>query len=190
MKGHSVFTTQHIIEAAFALTRTHGWEHVTARSIAKEIGSSTMPIYSHVNSLQDLEKHIRELALQLLQTYQQDEQTEDPLLNLAVGYVTFAREEKPLFRFLFLDNPGTDGNTKAAELFFSQFGADSPASQLIKTMPKAIYEPLIENARIYTHGLAMLVYAEIITPPGENEIRNLLKGAGEAFYLLSTQKEM
>jgi AcrR family transcriptional regulator len=101
MPRHTMFSKEQIIDAAFELIREIGWKQVTARSIANHLGSSTMPIYSRMKSLFDLEKELKTRAHKMLRDYQYFAYTENPLLNLAVGYVAFAREEKQLFRFLY-----------------------------------------------------------------------------------------
>ena len=52
----SVYSRQQIVDAAFELIREEGWPAVSTRAIAKKIGSSTMPIYSHVRSVDELKK--------------------------------------------------------------------------------------------------------------------------------------
>jgi AcrR family transcriptional regulator len=59
MTRHPVLNKEKIIEAAMALLRRKGREGVTVRTIARELDSSTMPIYSSKLSMEDLEWELR-----------------------------------------------------------------------------------------------------------------------------------
>ncbi len=186
MNHPSVYSYQQIVNAAFQLLRTDGWNAVTARAIAREIGSSTMPIYSRVESINDLEKELRERARQQLRCYQKGCYTEDPLLNAAFGYILFARDERFLFRFLYLDRPENlqQGVTSVMpENFVAEFGDESAAAKALAGLDGASQEILVRYTWIFTHGLAMLVNAGALDANSDEEILQLLTDAGEAFYL-------
>ncbi len=182
----SVYSFPQILAAALELVREKGWEGVSARAIAKKLGSSTMPIYSHVSSIEELEEELREKARSLMKEYQRRRYTEHPLLNLAFGYVTFARDEKNLFRFLYLEKPAevkTEHLTGMKETFFADFGEDSPQGSALMKMQESGLEELIQHTWIFTHGLAMLVNSGSFGCNSNETILNFLMNAGEAFYL-------
>jgi AcrR family transcriptional regulator len=187
MKRPSLYTRENIIDAAVALIREQGWAQVTTRKIARRMGSSTMPIYSHVKSVDELEHEIRARVRSMLKEFQLRSYTDQPLLNLAFGYVAFARDEKQLFRFLYLDSPDVleSGNLSGMkESFLEQFGKDSPVGAALSAMEEAGEEAMIQNTWIFTHGLAMLVNSGSLGSCPDNTILGYLQGAGEAFYLL------
>ncbi|UNC92222.1 TetR/AcrR family transcriptional regulator [Candidatus Contubernalis alkaliaceticus] len=72
----SVYSYSQIIEADFQLIQEQGWDAVSTRAIAKKIGSSTMPIYSYVKSVEELQKVLRIKARGLLKEFQQRKYTE------------------------------------------------------------------------------------------------------------------
>ncbi|MFH1138334.1 MAG: helix-turn-helix domain-containing protein [Pseudomonadota bacterium] len=92
------FTRQQIIEAAFKCVRRNGWEELTTRSLANELGSSARPIYSFFRSMAELEEEIVKKSVQLLFDYMTRLNTGDPWHDHGIGYVFFAVEEKHLFR--------------------------------------------------------------------------------------------
>ncbi len=192
MSKPRVFTREQVIETAFNLIRKNGWSTVSARSIAKELGSSTMPIYSHMKSLEELEQELKVKTRALIIDYQSRTYSGNQLLDIAVGYVVFAREEKQLFRFLFIDRPDVslseDVQSQQAQ-FYSQFGKESEKSKELQEVPEYIQKYLIQNSNIYTHGLSMMVNAGIIQPCSDETIITYLQQAGEAFYLLGMSKE-
>ena len=97
MPPQTKFHKTDTLEAAFSIVRRHGWEKLSARSIAAELGSSTMPIYSNLRSMGDLEEMIVKKALDLLLSFQKTPRTGDPILDLGLGYVLFAKHEPHLF---------------------------------------------------------------------------------------------
>jgi len=166
-----------------------GWQSVTTRAIAKILGSSTMPIYSHHKSVEELEKELRAKASSLLKVFQQRPYTGHILLNLAFGYVVFARDEKQLFRFLYLDRPkrlDLGAMSEIKDTFSSEFSAESDAGRALVKFKESGQEALIQYTWIFTHGLAMLVNSGTLGSNSDQMILEYLKNAGEAFYLWGT----
>ncbi len=185
MKQPRVYSRNQVIDAAFALLRDKGWSAVTTRAIARQMGASTMPIYSHVSSVDDLEAELRTRARSLLQESQLTRYTEHALLNLAFGYVAFARDEKQLFRFLYLDRPTTlelGGTASVAETLLSQFGAESEVGKALAEIGAAGQESLIRYTWVFTHGLAMMVNAGALESSTDDIILQYLQDSGAAFY--------
>ncbi|UNC92202.1 TetR/AcrR family transcriptional regulator [Candidatus Contubernalis alkaliaceticus] len=188
----SVYSYSQIIEAAFQLIREQGWSAVSARAIAKKLGSSTMPIYSHVSSIEELEKKLRIKARELLKEFQQQQYTEHTLLNLAFGYVVFARDEKNLFRFLYLESPemlDSEDTSVIKKTFFKEFGEDSAEGKALLEMKESGQETLVQYTWIFTHGLAMLVNSGAFGSNSDQAILRFLMDAGEAFYVWGINKE-
>lgn len=191
MNQPSVYSREQIIDAALALVREAGWSKVTTRAIAKKLGSSTMPIYSHVRSVQELEKEVRLKVRELLKACQREKYSEHVLLNLAFGYVVFARDEKNLFRFLYLESPDRldlENGEGMRESFFMEFGEDSEEGKALKELKSSGQEAVIQYTWIFTHGLAMLVNAGTFGSNSNQTIMSFLMNSGEAFYTWSIQK--
>jgi AcrR family transcriptional regulator len=178
------YTKEAVLEAAFELTREKGWAAVTARNIAKKLGSSTMPIYSSMKSMEEIEQEVRRRAEAVLLDYQRRRFTEDTNLNKAVGYVAFARDEKNLFRFLYVDRPveesanGREGRhlTTPEELITSDV-----VPNLTDQARVAMQDRRILKSWIFSHGLASMIGSGVLHLP-DSEIRDLLLEAGAAFF--------
>lgn len=189
MTQRAFFTKEAIIEAAFTVTREQGWESVTARNIAKRLGSSTMPIYSSMRSMDEIQAEVRGRAEQLLLDFQSRDYGDDNPMNMAMGYVTFARDERHLFRFLF----DFKGKRPAAR---EDSGSAVPLDQVIAAgpvhladqVPTAMRDPRILKSWIFTHGLASMVSAGVLDLPDE-KIRSLLLESGAAFFGFEEMKE-
>ncbi len=180
MTQRAVFTKDMIVEAAFQLTRETGWQGVTARNVAARLGSSTMPLYSSLKSMDEIEKAVRARAQQCMQDYQKKAWSPEPLLASAVGYVAFARDEKNLFRFLYVDrpvrvgaSPGDGGEKSVEELRGVVDLADQAAV--------AMKDHRVLKSWAFTHGLASLISSGVIDLPDETIARLLLE-AGSAIY--------
>lgn len=87
-----------IIEAAFNIVRKNGWAKFSAREIAKELNTSTMPIYSKFKSIAALEEEIVRKSMELLRQYQTKTYIGDESMDRAIGYVMFAQKEYHLFQ--------------------------------------------------------------------------------------------
>jgi AcrR family transcriptional regulator len=178
------FTKEMIVEVAFSLTRELGWSAVTARSIAKKLGSSTMPIYSSMRSMEEIEQEVRKKGEKLMFDYQKRSFTDNPMLNMAIGYVTFARDEQKLFRFLFVDRPVAVSRQDVEPEPGEPEPGYAPLNGVVTLAdqaPTAMKNPLVLKNWIFTHGLASMISAGVLDLADER-IRSLLEEAGGAFY--------
>ncbi|MCR5793771.1 MAG: hypothetical protein K6G61_00315 [Solobacterium sp.] len=91
-------TREEMIEGAFQLVRREGHEAFTARNIAKELGCSTQPLMYRFPSLSELKELVYARADQFHTAYILDA---PDFLHTGLRYIQFAKEETPLFRFLF-----------------------------------------------------------------------------------------
>ena len=91
------FRKKEIVLAAFDIVRKDGWKGLSARSIAKNLGSSTKPIYGYFKSMAQLEEAVVKKAVDLLYDHMTQERTGDPWHDHGIGYVLFGLEEKDLF---------------------------------------------------------------------------------------------
>lgn len=105
MPAQRKITREAVLKAAFELLRKSGIEAVNARSIARKLGCSTQPIYHAFCGMDELkaalldaceERHSAEV-----QTYMQGSGYA-PYLAYGLGFVSFAKKERELFRYLFL----------------------------------------------------------------------------------------
>jgi AcrR family transcriptional regulator len=192
MPAHSTIDRNTIVEATLSLIRQGGWESVSARSIAARLGASTMPIYSAVGSMEELRRNAFTAAAIRLSEAQRKPRTGNEALDLAVGYVSFAREEPGLFRFILSNQKDIGDAVLAAAKDPTAPGAIGD-NELLKQVLGSFSKPerrddFVLRTWIFTHGLAELV-AEGTLVLDEQEITRHLQDAGGAFYLYEQQKE-
>ncbi|MBR2622073.1 MAG: TetR/AcrR family transcriptional regulator [Clostridia bacterium] len=105
-------TKQEIVAATLSLLREQGEQAMNARSIAAAIGCSTQPIFSNFDSLDDLQKAVYAAAYDHYYgflTREMESGQYPPYKAFGMAYIRFAKEEKQLFRVLFMcDRKGQD----------------------------------------------------------------------------------
>ena len=98
-----VITKEKIINAAFEIIREHGFEGLSARNIAVKLKCSTQPIYSLFSNMDEIKDKTYQKAVDFALSYMKNYRNGDnPALNLVYGYLHFAKEEKRLYRSLYL----------------------------------------------------------------------------------------
>ena len=98
-------TKEDIIETAVTLVRTTGEDALNARAIATALNCSTQPIFSNFTSMAELQKAVTAAAYQIYLSFLKREAESGkypPYKSFGMAYIRFAKEEKNLFRFLFL----------------------------------------------------------------------------------------
>lgn len=99
------FTREQIITAALNVTRKDGIVGLTARGLAAELGSSAKPIFGLFQNMEEVQKEVIVAANALYQSYISRGMTEGkypPYKASGIAYIQFAKEEKELFKLLFM----------------------------------------------------------------------------------------
>ena len=91
------FEKEEIVQTAVGIVRQHGWNGLSARSIAKELNASTKPIYGYFKSMAVLEEAVVKRIVDLLYDTMIQTRTGDPWHDHGIGYAMFGSEEKKLF---------------------------------------------------------------------------------------------
>lgn len=156
MARRKKFAISDIIDAGFQVVRKSGLENLTARAIALELRSSTMPIYTCVNSMREVEEAIVKRAWRVLQSYQVKPRSGDVFIDMGLGYVLFAKDEKFLFKCIHDEKYG-DINTRYSEANFAfnlERMADYP---LTKNLSPESLQQLLFQGFLFSHGFASLL---------------------------------
>lgn len=94
-----------IITASLAIVRESGVEALNARSVAQKLNCSTQPIFSNYSTMEDLKADVMQSAKQIYQQFIErgmEDSTYPPYKASGIYYIKFAREEKELFKLLFM----------------------------------------------------------------------------------------
>ena len=96
-------TKEVILSGAFELLRREGYEALNARSLAGELGCSTMPLFRQFESMEEIRAGAVMRGVEQYSTYiQQGLQEEVPFKGVGRAYIRFAREEPKIFQLLFM----------------------------------------------------------------------------------------
>ena len=99
------FTKQEVVQAALNMTRESGINSITARALGERLGSSSRPIFSLFQSMQEVQQEVICAADALYQDYLQRDMAAGeypPYKASGVAYIRFAKDEKELFKLLFM----------------------------------------------------------------------------------------
>lgn len=102
-----------IISAAHSLVKREGLDALNARALAKELGTSTQPIFTNYSSMEDILSDLSVEAYKTYRRYIEDTYKENkfpPYKASGIAYTRFAREERELFKLLFMSKEGAKTN--------------------------------------------------------------------------------
>jgi len=180
MPKKPIFTREDIINAAFSMLERGALEDITARSLAKELHCSPAPIYGLFVSMDDLKKELINRAKALFLTYVSKEKEELPFLNIGLGICKFAREEKQLFKSIFLRN--SSYSTLISE-FHNIIFDEMQKDERFEKLSEDVKETLTIDCWTYAHGLSTLITTGYFKHPSDNFIRQrLISGPASIIY--------
>ncbi len=133
-------TKNEIIEKALKLLCEKGESAINARTLATELGASTQPIFSNFANMEELKEAVSESAYKLYLSFLEKESASGkyPVYkSFGMAYIRFAKEEKELFKFLFMRDrggaelsPTSDFNT-SVEMIMSANGITREKAELM-----------------------------------------------------------
>ena len=133
-------TKEDIIKNALELIREEGGAALNARSIAARLGCSTQPIFSNFETMERLEEAVIAAAYQRYEGYlsREAESGKYPAYKaMGMAYIRFAKEEKELFKLLFMcdrsgeELPTTDDFKTSVEIIKKNNGVSEELATLI-----------------------------------------------------------
>ncbi len=150
------FTKEEITESALGLVREEGMAELTARRLADRLGSSPKPIFGLFSGMDELKEKVIERANSIYNEYiatAMNSPDIPPYKASGLGYIKFAKEEKELFKLLFMRD-------RSGESIIEDRGAFAPYMKII--MDKAgcgkddAYIFHLEMW-LYVHGIATMI---------------------------------
>ena len=164
MATRSKINPDDILAAALKIVRQHGEEKLTAREIAKIMGCSTQPIIYNFSNMDNLRQATLREADRFHTEYivQKLQQNGGSIQQLAMSHVEFARDEKNLFKFLFLDrNNKPIPDNKPMLLSSKEGNAFTQMTAKITGLPLDYAQQLFTSMWWQVHGIATLVATDM-----------------------------
>ncbi|MCP4293163.1 MAG: TetR/AcrR family transcriptional regulator [bacterium] len=176
MVRKQVFTAEDVVQAGFNLVDQAGIDQLSARNLAQALGSSTAPVYSNFQNMEELGSALVKEAVRILLNFTKSGTTENVFLNIGIGVLDFTWQHPRWYEALFV------GTSKLPD----------PGLQIMEellhtmaTLPEMENLPLIERTivlkkmAVFTHGMA----TEICTGRAEAHSREewliLMEEVGE-----------
>ncbi len=100
-----MFTRDEIIAVALELVKKGGISALTARALGTELGSSSRPVFGLFKNMEEVQQEVLKAANVLYQSYLTEDMQRGiypPYKASGMAYIRFAREEKELFKLLFM----------------------------------------------------------------------------------------
>lgn len=99
------FTRDEITNAALNVTRKNGISGLTARALAAELGCSAKPIFGLFKNMEEVGQEVFIASDLLYQNYLREDMAKGkypPYKASGMAYIRFAKEERELFKLLFM----------------------------------------------------------------------------------------
>ena len=187
----------HLVAAALIVLERDGLAAIQARTLATEIGASTMAVYTHFGGMPKLiEAVVREGFARFAEHTRAVPQTNDPMADLVAGglaYADFAMRNPQLYRVLFglTEFDGAPHRSGAAVWDLAE--RVDALSVLVSAVQRVItagrirpQEPTPVAAQLLsaTHGFVLLAMTNVIDPQGLQDVMaplaiNLIVGLGD-----------
>ncbi|HEX7561428.1 MAG TPA: TetR/AcrR family transcriptional regulator [Candidatus Humimicrobiaceae bacterium] len=174
-----IFNKAQIIDSSLKIVKEKGFKQLSAREVARELISSTRPVYENFQSMDELKKTVLQKIVDLLYEYVTRQYTKNAFLNTGVGYVLYARDHREFFKVIFLEDNDASGII------------DEMLKKLDKEIVKKVPElkklshterkDLLRKGWIYTHGFAVMVFSGYIKNNSDAYIIKMLSEAGIIF---------
>ncbi|MDR2833999.1 MAG: TetR/AcrR family transcriptional regulator [Streptococcaceae bacterium] len=174
MARKKTVTRPQILDAAYGIVSTDGFSSLTARNIATQMGCSTQPIYLEFENMGELKDKLFERIYQHLEEdVFPKKHSGDPIVDLALNYMEFAKEEPRLYTALFLEKGNESRMLEFSyNLFFKKLDEDEKYANLTNE----VKENLLNGTWVIATGVASLASSGNIHPTQEQKIQ-LMKDA-------------
>ncbi len=156
MPPKAKFLREEVIDAAIEIVREEGAKGLTARRLSKALGSSACPIFTLFSGMEEVFQETLIAANRLYESYLKEDMERGeypPYKASGMAYARFAKEEKELFKLLFMrDRRGEriEENRESIrpllDILQESLGLDEESAYLFHL-----------ETWIYVHGLATMI---------------------------------
>jgi AcrR family transcriptional regulator len=150
------FTKEEIVTAALEITRKEGIRSVTARAVGEKLHSSSKVIFGLFQNMEELQRAVILAADAIYQSFIEEDMTSGkypPYKGSGMAYIRFAREERELFKLLFMRD-------RSGEKISENTDAIKPLIQLLQKnmgLSEAQARMFHLEMWIYVHGIATMI---------------------------------
>lgn len=146
-----------IIQTALAIVREKGEAAVTAREIGAALGMSSRPVFTWYSSMEELKADVRAAAESVYFGYVDKGLSQEiPFLGVGLNVVAFAREERELYKLLFLSQTAEDNSQRRRNAIM---GIPADSRGVIRKSIMSYYKMSEEEADCFFTHLWLIGYS-------------------------------
>lgn len=146
------FSKEEIAGYALKIVEEKGLDGLTARELAKRLGTTVAPIFVQYPSMEEVRQEMRLMAQSLYHEYlQQGLRQKIPFLGVGMQHIAFAREKPELYFFLFLGDRGRQSHYAMDELRRTQ--------ELVRESLQKIYRMDAFSADCYFRDMWLVAHS-------------------------------
>lgn len=152
------FTKDGIVKCALDIVREKGIDRLTARELGAALGSSSRPIFTIYESMDELVKDVRVAAMNFFEDHVGPKTCDMPIFKqIGMGMITFGLNEPRLYNFLFMREIGeNEGIGSLFSSLGSMAGRSVDALRADYGLSESQAVRVFENVWIYTFGIGAL----------------------------------
>ena len=152
------FTEKEIVDVALELVSEKGITALTARELGQYLGSSTRPIFTVFENMEEVQNRVKAAAREKFESYTAKAINYAPAFKqVGMQMVLFAVEEPKLYQLLFMQE---NSEVRSFRELFPRLGSTAEACiGMIRKdygLTEAEANLLFENVWIYTYGIGAL----------------------------------
>lgn len=157
MPPKAKITKEDIIAASVDIVRENGADALNARSVAKKLNCSTQPIFSNFKSMEELRYDVLLYSVEVFRRYQKDAikcGEYQAYKAVGMGYIKFAKEERELYKLLFMRDRRDEVFENPVNLDF-----DNAASMVMERTGLSRDEAMLFHLEmwVFVHGIATVL---------------------------------
>ena len=175
MANIDLISKEVVIDAAVKMVKNEGWDSLNARSLAKEIGVSTKPLYRLYTGMDEIKAEVYEDIYKYYDDFiNKRVYNKNALVTLCVAYVEFANENNNLFKCLFLSN---NLKWKSIDDVLNEKWNQSTIINLVNKFGYTFDDAknIFMHVWLYANGLATLVATNSIKIDSKEIIKRIIK---------------
>ena len=156
MPPKAKFSKEEIIEAAVNIVKSKSYQALTARALGAELGTSSSPIFTVFQSMDEVQQEVLKAANRLYQNYLDTDiksKKYPPYKASGMAYIRFAKEEKELFKLLFMRDRSGEQIKENPEEMEALIGLSAKQVNIDKEAARFFYLEMWA----YTHGIASMI---------------------------------
>lgn len=158
MPPKAKFTKEQITKAALGVVSEKGAQALTAKELGAALGTSTTPIFTVFNSMQEVQDEVMLAAMERFEEYAHKAAHIKPVFKqVGMQMILFAKEEPKLYQLIFMSSIG---EAQTFDDIYAHLGslADECLNVLQKDydLSKDNAKTLFEHVWIHTFGIGAL----------------------------------